>query len=186
MFTKRRAIAAATAVMAGGCHPGLNEGVSPGETPLTAYAEPVTEGPTDERSLTAGHDRSHWAGWTVSVPVGRTEHPPRYAAWGRSESPPAATAAFPTADSALDLNDETPRPVGESFVRIALGYGQMIGIPIEMFVTPPTTVQRGPAGTFARMSTTEDGMPVRRWCEPVGRPLPLDAPADGDDGSPAP
>ena len=146
------------------CQGPFNESINPGREPLATFADPPpAPPPLDGPSLT-GPDRGHWPHLTVAVPINQVQSNPDYT-WSAElvKDTRRQRGQYPTAQSALDVEETTPGHYAEGGLNVAMGFGAVVLVPYRVVTGDgPWDEQRNPRRHYERVP----GVPqedYRRW-----------------------
>lgn len=141
--------AAALAGALGGCNTMNRDngliGAEPGALPDLRGDTSPAERQRDGSPSLRGLDRRHWEPVVILIPSGQVEHQPTYFEPLLLASGPARNDALPpTTDTVLEGASDGGSMVLETAVAPVIFAGQLVLLPIALFVDPPWTVHRAP------------------------------------------
>jgi hypothetical protein len=151
-----------------GCAWRTNESDGLYGTTLPALDPAPASAISDQPSLTAGHDRSHWSATVIKVPAGQVEHHPPYVHELLLDSTTnRKDGAFPTVATAFDVERPTIHRALESPLNIGHAGVLLLWAPFDMLVNRrwPLSVERGSYHGYQRLARVESAEHFDRWID---------------------
>lgn len=127
------------------------------EPPAMRASEPDLTLPNDQPSLTQGFNRSHWTRTNIRLPQAAVGVHPNYTISALRN--PRHDGAFPTSQTALDGGLNPGMQLLNGIIDPGIVIFDVVALPVNIFITPPWSVQEEPAGNFRLLPETPMSTP---------------------------